>query len=352
MAPDSVQMPASVNNGPNCEQAYEKQTPNNSGGASRKKKVNRSAKLKQYKLDARREQWLSQGKNKGPAKHNGDLGPLSDVNKVGVNHVESTMYSEMDSRSPKSSIGEDNEGSSLQESDNEFAFNSPQNAPRKEANIQGQQRPGSSSSSCSGFISEDEDGSLDDWEAVADALNLNEDSLKLSREKVREEIPSNAQFQTNTGYSTEAENKGIVKPEDKIKPILIPTRVGRTGNGRAWRPDDVSRPVSLPSLSKQHSFPTQSGRLSTWGSTNRNEPSIPSAIPPSCPICYEDLDATDSNFVPCACGFHLCLFCHKRIVEQDGRCPSCRNQYAPIDVGINVSVFSRLSRSCSMISSA
>lgn len=353
MAPDSVQMPASVNNGLNSEQAHEKQTPQNSGGASRKKKVNRSAKLKQYKLDARREQWLSQGKNKSHAQHDGDTGLLNDVNKVGFIQVESTMYSEMGSRSPKSSIGEDNEGSSLQESDNEFSVNGPQNAPRKEANIQRQQRPGSSSSSCSGFVSEDEDGSLDDWEAVADALNLNEDSLKLSQEKVREEIPTVAQFQTKICYSMEAENKEILKPEYKIKPVMIPNRVVRSGNGRAWRPDDVSRPVSLPSLSKQHSFPAQSGRLSAWVSTNRNEPSIPSTMPPpSCPICYEDLDATDSNFVPCACGFHLCLFCYKKILEQDGRCPSCREQYAPIDVGINVSVFSKLSHSRSVISSA
>lgn len=345
-------MPASVNNGPNSEQAHEKQTPQNNGGASKKKKVNRSAKLKQYKLDARREQWLSQGKNKGPAQHNGDLGLLNDVNKVGFSQVESTMCSEMDSRSSKSSNGEDNEGSSVQESDNEFAVNSPQDALKKEARIQRQQRPGSSSSSCSGCISEDEDGSLDDWEAVADALNLNEHSLKLSPEKVREETPTVAQFQTKTCFSMEAENKGILKPEYKIKPLLIPNRIGQTGNGRAWRHDDVSRPISLPSLSKQHSFPTQSGRLSAWASTNRNEPSIPSAMPTSCPICYEDLDVTDSNFAPCACGFHLCLFCHKRIVELDGRCPSCRKQYAPIDVGINVSAFSRLSHSCSMRSSA
>ena len=201
------------------------------------------------------------------------------------------MCSEMDSRSSKSSTGEDIEGSCLHESDNDFAVNSPQDAPTKETNIQRKQRPGSSSSSYSGFISEDEDGSLDYWEAVADALNLNEDSLKLSQEKVSEKIPTVSQFQTTACFSMEAENKGILKPEYKIKPILIPNRVGRTGNGRAWRPDDVSRPVSLPSLSKPHIFPTQSGRISSWGSTNRNEPSIPSTISPSCPICYEDLDA-------------------------------------------------------------
>ena len=53
--------------------------------------------MKQYKLDARQEQWLSQGKNKGPTQHNRDLGLLNDVIKVGFNHAESTMCSEMDS---------------------------------------------------------------------------------------------------------------------------------------------------------------------------------------------------------------------------------------------------------------
>ncbi|KAL8118275.1 uncharacterized protein LOC141661844 [Apium graveolens] len=49
--------------------------------------------------------------------------------------------------------------------------------------------------------------------------------------------------------------------------------------------------------------------------------------PSSCPICCEDLDRTDSSFFPCSCGFQLCLFCHKRILEEDGRCPGCRKHY-------------------------
>ena len=53
---------------------------------------------------------------------------------------------------------------------------------------------------------------MDDWEAVADALNLNEDSLKLSQEKVSEKIPTVSQFQTTACFSMEAENKGILKP--------------------------------------------------------------------------------------------------------------------------------------------
>lgn len=46
-----------------------------------------------------------------------------------------------------------------------------------------------------------------------------------------------------------------------------------------------------------------------------------------CPICSEEMDATDLSFLPCPCGFRLCLFCHKQINENDGRCPACRNKY-------------------------
>ncbi|EEC73481.1 hypothetical protein OsI_07812 [Oryza sativa Indica Group] len=86
------------------------------------------------------------------------------------------------------------------------------------------------------------------------------------------------------------------------------------------------------------------------GSAQKGVPSKPT----SCPICYEDLDPTDSSFLPCPCGFHLCLFCHKRILEADGRCPACRKQYISASSG-GETVGSeremgnlRLSRSCSM----
>eukprot|EP01018_Ginkgo_biloba_P022789 Gb_20893 [translate_table: standard] len=198
-------------------------------------------------------------------------------------------------------------------------------------------------------ISEEDDGSLDDWEAVADALNINVDhSSKPSPEKTREETTSFAQFHTKTCFSMEAEMQEILKPEYKINPRAFPHKAVRTGDGRAWRPDDTSRPVTLPSLSKQHSFPAQSGSPGAWGSIKWNSPPIPHALPTSCPICYEDLDVTDSNFMPCVCGFRLCLFCYKRIIEEDGRCPGCRKHYAPLDAGTKASACPRLPRSCSM----
>ncbi|CAA7043296.1 unnamed protein product [Microthlaspi erraticum] len=46
-----------------------------------------------------------------------------------------------------------------------------------------------------------------------------------------------------------------------------------------------------------------------------------------CPICSEEMDETDLSFTPCPCGFRLCLFCHNKINENDGRCPNCREKY-------------------------
>ncbi|ONK78994.1 uncharacterized protein A4U43_C01F1780 [Asparagus officinalis] len=194
----------------------------------------------------------------------------------------------------------------------------------------------SSTGSCSRSVSDAEDendeergekdgGGLDDWEAMADALSVS---------------PDNGQ-----DHQLKADDSQITasrtKPVDPLK--QEPDRT----IPRAWRPDDAFRPQSLPNLSKQRSFPANNHR------------GILSRPPSSCPICYEDLDLTDSSFLPCSCGFHLCLFCHKRILEADGRCPGCRKQYSTVAgdeeigvvTGIGVPPLSyRLSRSCSMSS--
>ena len=59
---------------------------------------------------------------------------------------------------------------------------------------------------------------MDHWEAVADALNLFEDCLKLSGEKVKEEIPIVAQFQIKICYSIKVENKEILNHNTKSSP--------------------------------------------------------------------------------------------------------------------------------------
>lgn len=248
---------------------------------------------------------------------------------------------------------------------------SPSNSPMSHAgsvlggNDSGTNFTGSSSSSssssrsggcCSGSMSEDDEdgdvGCLDDWEAVADALAAKDEKQKLHTHSL----------------DKAAENKNVARldsqpdePSQLVSSIDISKTKPENGlslqrdpvNCHAWRPDDAFRPQSLPNLSKQYSFPMNSDRHCGCGGSVLAYKNVVSA-PTSCPICCEDLDFTDSRFLPCSCGFRLCLFCHKRILEEDGRCPGCRKQYhsdhvegeATVDGG---SLTYRLARSYSMI---
>ncbi|XP_068653231.1 uncharacterized protein [Aristolochia californica] len=268
--------------------------------------ANRSAKLKQCKLDARREQWLSQVKNKGGKEpSDGGSSPLSPLRLTDERHE---PLANLEPRSRPEEI----ESSRLHDSDSESLTNSPSNDSRKERHTS---CGSSSSGSYSGSVSEEEEDSLDDWEAIADALNS-------------EPVP-------------QTESPAAPTPPPKCPPN--PTSVGAeaiprpTSNCRAWRPDDAFRPQSLPNLSKQRSFPINSERQFSTRPGNWTRIGCMS-LPSSCPICYEDLDPTDTSFLPCLCGFRLCLFCHKRILEADGGCPGCRKPYGPVegDVGVNV----------------
>ncbi|XP_047311388.1 uncharacterized protein LOC124914819 [Impatiens glandulifera] len=276
---------------------------------AKKKRVNKSAKLKQCKLEARREQWLSKVRNKGTKEetrggHEGFNPPAMNMQKESDQPLEKFdlkrtvegeersihHYYEMDSPSGSpTSLSSCMLGSNVSGTN----FTSSSGSSRS-----------SSSGSCAGSINgedeEQDDDCLDDWEAVADALAATD---------VKQELQSSS--------APLLTQEPIVKPEEKPE-IVETVQQAPTNNGRAWKPDDTYRPQSLPSLSKQLSLP-----LNSFRKHNRHVHSAPSP----CPICCEDLDFTDSSFLPCSCGFRLCLFCHKRILEEDGRCPGCRKKY-------------------------
>lgn len=176
----------------------------------------------------------------------------------------------------------------------------------------------SSGRSISGNMSEEDDeGCVDDWEALADAMAASDAKQQQEQNKPCQESP------------LEHENieKLICSPELPIsQPSNVDISMPKEENKKAWRPDDAFRPQTLPTLFKQHSFPIKLDRRGgseglVWACANGI------STQSSCPICCEDLDFTDSSFLPCYCGFRLCLFCHKRILEEDGRCPGCRKYY-------------------------
>lgn len=183
---------------------------------------------------------------------------------------------------------------------------------------------------------EEENDVLDDWEAVADALTSSPNDQDIK-------------FSSPIKTPTEPPVCHVTEQVDSVgSKMTQPVRAAP----RAWRPDDAFRPQSLPSISKQLSFPSMNCHYGVG-----DQKGILS-LPSSCPICYEDLDPTDSSFLPCLCGFRLCLFCHKRILEADARCPGCRKKYenvpggTPVEANESVNPLpmwaARLSRSCSV----
>ncbi|KAL1203936.1 hypothetical protein V5N11_011780 [Cardamine amara subsp. amara] len=281
----------------------------------KKKRSNKSAKIKQNKLGLRREQWLSQAavSNKGckeerivipsekPRQRDSPVENLEEVRREDGNNGGNNLHHESFMESPSnSSIG----------------------GTDSSINFSGRSSRSSSSSSgfCSGNITEeenlddDDDGCVDDWEAVADALAAEEENEKENR------LHESAKEQESVGQSASNVCDSISDASDVVnvndaKQDCLKISSRKQKSNRAWRPDDDLRPQGLPNLAKQLSFPELDKRFSSV------------AIPSSCPICYEDLDLTDSNFLPCPCGFRLCLFCHKTICDGDGRCPGCRKPY-------------------------
>ncbi|OMP09285.1 Zinc finger, RING/FYVE/PHD-type [Corchorus olitorius] len=330
---------------------------NNCKDFSRKKR--RSAKLKQCKLDARREQWLSQSavKNKGCCKEGTNGG---DLKQRAQGQTDCLLENLEISRRGEANRGRET-GLVKHESDSEsLPSNSPMNSILLEGTGSGTSFTNSSSSSsstssggcCSGSITEEEgdDGCLDDWEAVADALAADDDKREMERNNNNRENPflgSTPEHEQNPQLGLKGEGSDLRNAK-----LECPRMVQRvTGSSRAWRADDAFRPQSLPNLSKQRSFPNTDRHFGQRGVPWMR--SSPFTVPSSCPICYEDLDFTDSSFFPCLCGFRLCLFCHKRILEEDGRCPGCRKQYEqdPVEAEASIqegSLTFRLARSSSM----
>ncbi|KAH0973004.1 hypothetical protein GBA52_025160 [Prunus armeniaca] len=137
---------------------------------AKKKRTNRLAKLKQSKLDVRREQWLSHVKNKGQ-KVNLDGRGGSHTPSRQLDNVQNGSLDNLET----GSTGGENDNTSIHDSDLESLMNSLSGS-RLDCNDSMKNHSESCSSGCSGNDSKEDadDGCLDDWEAVADALNADD----------------------------------------------------------------------------------------------------------------------------------------------------------------------------------
>ncbi|KAJ6411671.1 hypothetical protein OIU84_008282 [Salix udensis] len=321
----------------------------------KKKRANRSAKLKQCKLDARREQWLSQGavKNKGCKEEL--MGPRVSPQHIHEEERKNALENlQMRRRGGGVGVGEDGNGNGNENGSihHDYDLDSPLNSPTGSSVLGGNESgtnftASSSSSTTSGSSvggsiteedGEENDNCLDDWEAMADALAANDDDNKLENHFNENnpclELQSSLEYEPAAQLDCDLPNLGF-QNENLTQERKVPPRV-TPGNSRAWRPDDALRPQSLPDLPKQPSFKNIDRHYGQgvlpWGCASGVN------VPTSCPICTEDLDLTDTSFLPCSCGFQVCLFCHKKMLELDGRCPNCRELYKNDPVKVETSV--------------
>ncbi|CAI9773759.1 unnamed protein product [Fraxinus pennsylvanica] len=157
---------------------------------AKKKKANRSAKLKQCKLDARREQWLSQVKNKGNCKEESNGGGIHGGSSVKLENKSVLAIEKLEIK-PRDVQENYGDGSQLHHySDSESSPSTSHTSSvlgnsDSRTNFTGSSSRSSSASSngcCSGSMSEedegDDDSCLDDWEAVADALAATDDKQR------------------------------------------------------------------------------------------------------------------------------------------------------------------------------
>ncbi|KAK3225659.1 hypothetical protein Dsin_005521 [Dipteronia sinensis] len=334
----------------------------NSKDFSKKKRANRSAKLKQCKLDARREQWLSQGTRKQSlylyVLYFADFVCnlikncyfdiicfgywgicdglivgiyLVAVKSKGCKEEGNCAKKERDRslENPRRRDEDNNDDKSIHhESDSESPSNSPTNSllgggGGSGGSDSGTNFIGSSSSRssisgsssggcCSGSITEEEeeDGCLDDWEAVADALAADDNNNKPEPEPENSysQSPSESQLSMQSDSTPELTNGLGIDSASSMTETESARMVPRISgnNTQAWRPDDAYRPQCLPNLAKQRSFPATNRHFGHGGVPwSRN--SVLGA-PSSCPICYEDWTLQIQAFCPVYAGFVFACF--------------------------------------------
>ncbi|GAB2299869.1 hypothetical protein Dimus_033920 [Dionaea muscipula] len=314
--------------------------------SAKNKRTNRLLKLKQSKLDVRRDHWLSHGKNKSnEVDSNAVDGGSSPPSVVRVNKADGGVLADerLKGVETKHEVPVIRGGESVSLSSRSRSVDNGgrhHHGLLSKDSITSSSNSSSSNSACSsGSTSEEERDELDDWEAVADALNI-----EIFQPPSPSEVVNNRR---SDGCKIPNDSNSLAAGDALRGPLH------NAANNRAWRPDDAFRPQSLPSITKQQfvgvvngslssivrqharvvnseHFCAQGGRVWSW----RRRTVVPQQQPSSsCPICCEDLDVTDRSFRPCPCGFQLCLFCHKRIREDDGRCPGCRKPYEALNVG-------------------
>ncbi|KAG7651734.1 putative transcription factor C2H2 family [Arabidopsis thaliana] len=238
---------------------------------SKKRKANWFCKLKQWKIDARRKQWISQWKKANV-----------DEEEIG-RRLRSLLEKLTDQKAWRIDYDDDEVDEIDLERTSSFA-SSPTSVLKRKDSVSGD------CFCCSKQMTEEEeevfDDAYDNWDGFKDALNSFENDNNESSRLVTEDIEQ--------------------EEED-----LIPDTSQRMNKCK-----QEAAPGNQTTIHRNSNKKKRSNSEKQRGDGDEE-----------CPICSELMDATDLEFEPCTCGFRICLFCHNKISENEARCPACRKDY-------------------------
>ncbi|KAG7590155.1 Zinc finger RING-type [Arabidopsis suecica] len=246
---------------------------------AKKSKANWFCKLKQWKIDARRKQWIYQWKR-------ANLGEEENGRRL-----KSLLEKLTDQKAWRIDYDDDDDDDEIDLERTSSSASSPTSVLKSKDSVSGD------CFCCSKQMTEEDqeevfDDAYDNWDGFRDALNsFDNESPRLESEDFEQEedpIPDTSQRrEKSTHEKLFHEDKKEASPANTT--IHRNSKKKKRSNSEKQRGDDGEE----------------------------------------CPICSELMDATDLEFQPCPCGFRICLFCHKKISENEARCPVCRKDYVP-----------------------
>ncbi|KFK41923.1 hypothetical protein AALP_AA2G189500 [Arabis alpina] len=245
----------------------------------KKRKGNWFCKLKQWKIDARRKQWIYQWKRANVDKLT-DRRTGSYCQGCRIDNEEgSYKFTECD---------DDDDEEEIDLEEETMSASSPTSVLKNkdDSGINNDDDCFCCSKKMTEEEEEDYDDAFENWEDFSDALNSFENEGKKERRRVLKQEEASPKLNTNQRRRRKSSPAKVFHKDNYSKP---PEKASNKNKNRRKKKKFVEKE--------------------------------------DCPICSEEMDATDLSFLPCPCGFQLCLFCHKQITENDGRCPACREKY-------------------------
>ncbi|KAJ0255820.1 hypothetical protein HA466_0088680 [Hirschfeldia incana] len=256
----------------------------------KKRKANWFWKLKQWKIDGRRRQWIYQWKR-------------ANVGEVGLRSLRDKLTDRKSFSDRVSYLEAWSNDDDSDDDETDLTASSPTSV-LKNKDSDSNHKSVHDCFCCSKQIAEEEEEAFDDaydnWEDFSDALNSFESEGTLQQHEDSQRKKSSPR--------RDKKCKQEASPEKTVH-----HRASRKNNKQEASPEKAIHHNAINRKNKKK----KSDQKKEGGGDEISE----------CPICSEEMDATDLSFLPCPCGFRLCLFCHKQINENDGRCPACRNKY-------------------------